>query len=90
MKIKVKGIYADDVNILLKKGDKGKVDREVRMEEDITAPVKAGQKIGEVIFKIDDKEVTKADVVADSDVERASFIRLFFRMILEWFGIGRK
>jgi len=90
MKTKIKGIYADDVNILLKKGDKGKVDREVRMEEDITAPVKAGQKIGEVIFKIDDKEVTKADVVADSDVERASFIRLFFRMILEWFGIGRK
>lgn len=90
LKTKVMGIYASDVELLLKKGDKGKIEREIKVETTVTAPVKAGQKLGVVIFKIDGKEVSKADVIAQNDVEKASFLRLFFRMILEWFGIGRK
>lgn len=85
----VKAIFKDDVKLLLKKGEKGKIERVVKINENITAPVKAGQKIGEVIYKLADNEVGNAELVASSDVQKASFIRLFFRMILEWFGIGR-
>lgn len=90
LKTSVKTIFGDDVVLLLKKGEKGKIDREVKMESNITAPVKAGQKLGEVVYKINDKEIGKAAAVADSEVQQASFVRLFFRMVLEWFGIGRK
>ncbi len=88
--LSVKGIYADDVNLLLKKGDKGQIKREANLDENLTAPVKSGQKIGEVVYKINDKIMGKADVVADVDVEKASFVRIFFRMVVGWFGIGRK
>jgi D-alanyl-D-alanine carboxypeptidase (penicillin-binding protein 5/6) len=77
--------------LLLKKGENAKIKREVKMDEALTAPVKAGQKIGTVTFKTaDDKVVGEADIVAEKDVKKASFIRLFFRMVLGWFGIGRK
>jgi serine-type D-Ala-D-Ala carboxypeptidase (penicillin-binding protein 5/6) len=89
LKTKVNAIYADDVNLLVKKGEKGEISRDVKLSEDLTAPVKSGQKVGEVIFKIGDKEVGKTDVISDANVEKASFLRLFFRMILQWFGIGR-
>lgn len=90
LKTTVKALYADDVNILVKKGDKAKINRELVWEENITAPVKAGQKLGEAIFKVDEKEIGKAELVSSDDVQKASFIRLFFRMVVEWFGIGRK
>jgi len=86
---KVQGIYKSDVNLLVKTGSEGKIVKDVRLQKDITAPIKAGQKIGEVIYKVDNKEIGKADIVAEKKVEKASFIRLFFRMILSWFGIGK-
>lgn len=89
MKTKANAIYGEDINLLLNKSQKGKITREIRMFESVGAPVELGQKIGEVVYKINEKQVGTADLVSDSKVEKASFIRLFFRMLLEWVGIGR-
>jgi D-alanyl-D-alanine carboxypeptidase (penicillin-binding protein 5/6) len=90
LKKNVKAIFGDDVKLLLNKGSNGKISQEIEVNEDITAPVKAGQKLGEVIYLIDGKEIGRAEVVAKEDVQKASFIRLFSRMILKWFGVGRE
>ncbi|MCX7708818.1 MAG: D-alanyl-D-alanine carboxypeptidase [Clostridia bacterium] len=90
LKTKVKAVLGDDVKLLMNKAEKGKVTREVKLSSDIEAPVDAGKKVGEVIYRIGDKEVGKADAVAQEKVENASFVRLFFRMVVSWFGIGRK
>lgn len=85
----VNAIYKDDVKLLMKKGEKGNIERAVNIEPNIVAPVKSGQKIGEVIYKLGDNELGKAELVAANDVQRASFIRLFFRMVIDWFRLGR-
>ena len=85
----VKALLADNVNVLLKKGTKQKIERHVNMEPFLIAPIEAGQKIGEVIYKLEEKEIAKVDIVAEESIEKASFIKLFFRMVLEWFGIGK-
>ena len=85
----VKGLLASDVNVLLKKGSKQKIERHVNMEPFLIAPVEAGQKVGEVIYKLEGDEIAKVNVVADESIDKASFIKLFFRMVLEWFGIGK-
>ncbi|MCX8130194.1 MAG: D-alanyl-D-alanine carboxypeptidase [Clostridia bacterium] len=90
LKTSVKGIYKEDARFLLEKGDHGKIEHEVKIQENITAPLKAGQKIGEVLYKVGDKEIGKAEIVAESDVDKASVIRLFFRMVVSWFSLGRK
>jgi D-alanyl-D-alanine carboxypeptidase (penicillin-binding protein 5/6) len=85
----VNAIYKEDVKLLVKKGEKGKIERIVKIEPEVTAPVKAGQKIGEVTYLLAENELGKADLVAANEVQRASFIRLFFRMVIDWFDIGR-
>ena len=50
-------VYKEDVKLLVRKGEKGKIERIVSLDNDIMAPVKSGQKIGEVIYKISGKEV---------------------------------
>lgn len=89
MQPSVDAVYKDDVKLLMKKGDKGKIERVAEIQENLTAPVKAGQKIGEVIYVVSDNEVGRADIVASNDVQKASFLRIFFDLVQEWFGMGR-
>lgn len=86
----VKGILKADVSLMVKKGKKDDIKQNVKMIESIEAPVKQGQKIGEVTFEDGGKVIGKEDIVASTEVKKASFIRLFFRMVVGWFGIGRK
>ncbi len=85
----VMAIYKEDVKLLLKKGRKGEIQRVARFVEDLTAPVAAGQKVGEITYMINDEEVGKTELVASNNVPKASFIRIFCTMVLEWFGLGR-
>jgi len=86
----VKAIYANDVSALIKKGDKNSITKDVTLDTGITAPVKAGDKVGTVAFKSGDKVVGNVDLVAANDVEKASFLKLFFRMVSDWFRGGKK
>lgn len=82
-------IYKEDVKLLLKKGEKGKIERVVKIKSDLIAPVKAGQKIGEITYVISGNEVGNAELIASNDVQKASYLRIFFNMMQEWFGMGR-
>jgi D-alanyl-D-alanine carboxypeptidase (penicillin-binding protein 5/6) len=89
MQEKVDICYKDDVKLLLKKGEKSKIERTVKIKGDLTAPVKAGAKIGEVIYTIDGNEAGTADIVAMKNVNRATFIKMFVCMLIRWFALGR-
>jgi len=90
LKMTVKAVYPEDVKILLSRGEKGNIERKIIPEEEIMAPVKKGQKVGEVIYTIGENEVKRVEIVAQEDVDRATFVKLFFRLIGHWFALGRK
>lgn len=87
---RVGAVYGDDVKLLVKKGEKGEIERRIELESGLSAPVKAGQRVGEAIYTIGEKEIGRAELVAENAVEKATFLKLFIRMMGEWFGLGRK
>lgn len=89
MKPSVTAVFKEDVKLLMKKGDKGKIERIVKVYEDLKAPVKPGQKIGEVTYMVSENEVGRAELVAAGDVQKASFLRIFITMVEKWFALGR-
>jgi len=89
MKPVVTALFKADVKLLLKKGDKGKIERSVKVPENLVAPIKAGQKVGEVVYTISGNEVGKADLVASQNVQKTSFMRILFGLMQEWFAMGR-
>jgi len=89
LKSSVAAIYKEDVKLLLKKGEKNKVERVIKIKKDLTAPVKAGQKIGEVTYVVSGNEVGTADLVAATNIEKASYLKILLNMIKEWFAMGR-
>ena len=61
-----------DVRVLVKKGEEKKVQVEVDVPDRVSAPVKTGQVVGDIIVKFDGAEVGKAQAAAAQDVAQAS------------------
>lgn len=77
----------DKVNFIVKKGNQKSVDVEVEAEEIINAPVKKGDKIGEIIFKIEDSEVARRELVASADVDRINPGKMFLKLMKLWLSV---
>ncbi|MDF2682830.1 MAG: D-alanyl-D-alanine carboxypeptidase [Brevibacillus sp.] len=85
-----------EVNVLTKIGSEAKYTPTVTFQE-LTAPIKQGQAIGKLVLKeegakdsdyLQPEDAAKAgiDLVASQEVEEGSWIRLFFRSIIQFFS----
>lgn len=88
-KLKVSAAYSCDTSVLVEKGEKGKIEKEIMLSPGLTAPVVKSQKVGDIIYKIDNIEVGRFELVASESVNRISFRSLFTRLVLKWFRVGR-
>lgn len=67
--------------------DFSRVTVEVELPEKIKAPVYQGQKLGEIVFFIDDKAVKAVDIVAAREVSERTFAKAFLRGLLRAFRV---
>ncbi|NLM07687.1 MAG: D-alanyl-D-alanine carboxypeptidase [Clostridiales Family XIII bacterium] len=77
----VNAIADSDINLLVKKGEGDQVTTEIVLFERIKAPLKAGDKVGELIALKDSAEVGRYPLVADGDVEVAKLHEIYIRML---------
>jgi D-alanyl-D-alanine carboxypeptidase (penicillin-binding protein 5/6) len=88
-KLIVSAAYGSDTSVLVAKGEKGKIEKEIVLTPELTAPVETNQKVGDIIYKIDGNEVGRFDLVANENVGRVSFTKLFTKLVVRWFNLGR-
>ena len=72
-------VLKEDIDILVKKGEDRKVEREIKLPDNIKAPFRKNQVVGELIIKIDGKEISKEKIICSEEIEKASLIDLFDR-----------
>ena len=75
----------ENAGLLLKKGDKAKVECRKKLLEYIDAPVRKGQKIGEITILKDDRIYKKVDVVAAEDLAHSGFFGMIKKILVETF-----
>ncbi|MGM0714201.1 D-alanyl-D-alanine carboxypeptidase family protein [Brevibacillus parabrevis] len=96
VELTVPAVTGSEVNVLTKIGGEAKFTPTVTFQ-DLNAPIKQGQVIGKLVLKeegakdtdyLQPEDAAKAgvDVVASQEVEEASWIRLFFRSIIQFFS----
>ncbi len=66
---------------LLPAGKKGSVTTEITLDPSVSAPVKAGRKMGTVKYMLDGEMIAEADAVAADDVPRMGYFGLLYRML---------
>lgn len=84
---KIKTEAAADFSVLLNKNDFDKVERKVEITKTVKAPAQKGQVVGEVIYKIGERELGRVDIVLSEDMEKAGWFTLLIRRILAFFGL---
>ncbi|MBO4353745.1 MAG: D-alanyl-D-alanine carboxypeptidase [Clostridia bacterium] len=78
------GTTGNAFSAVVDKADAGKVEETVEMPEYVAAPIKSGDKIGTLTYKIGDDVVGTADIVAAQDVDKISYFTLLPK-IFRWF-----
>lgn len=77
---KIKAV--SDEKILVNKGTENNIIYKLTLPEAADAPVRKGQNIGHITFYSDGKAIAEAPIIAEEEVEKISFTRIF-RLLLE-------
>ena len=72
---------AENIKLLLDKGQKDQVTTEVILEESVTAPVSKGQKLGTLTVRAGEQVLQQVPMVASDTVPRVSWLQLFLQVL---------
>ena len=78
---KIKGVAGADFSVPVRVDQKGKVSKEAVVPGKIGGEIKSGQKLGELVFKLDNQVIGKVDIVSPAAVPEANFFVRWFRKV---------
>jgi D-alanyl-D-alanine carboxypeptidase (penicillin-binding protein 5/6) len=85
VKDSVAAIIKDDFGYVLDKEDANKeVQKQVVLPDSITAPIKKGDKIGDLVYQLEEKEIGRVDIIVEEDIDFATF-KFNFNKVLKFF-----
>lgn len=66
---------------LIRKGKASALEAVTELPEALAAPVKAGERVGRVVYKLEGSEIGSVDIVAERDVAQINYGTLFCRLL---------
>jgi serine-type D-Ala-D-Ala carboxypeptidase (penicillin-binding protein 5/6) len=81
---KIKGVTAADFTYSVPINSKGTVTREIQLPAKVSGAVKAGQKLGSLVFKSENQIIGQIDIIAPVAVPEAGF----FKKVMRKLGLG--
>lgn len=80
----VSAVVGEEISILLKKEQGGDWETRLEVLPSLHAPVKAGEKAGELVYLVQDEEVGRVPLVTADEVEQANLYTMLERMLQHW------
>lgn len=85
----VDAVLADNAGTIIERGKDKDMEQNLSLDDTISAPITAGQKLGEVSFVLDGKTLSKVDIVAKNNVEKMNLFTMSKRVIYSWIDLLR-
>lgn len=82
----INAVTDSDISVLLSKGEEKNIKKQAILPEAVNAPLKKGDKIGELVLSMNDVEVGRYNLVCDRDVTKSSFFHNLRNSFIYWFG----
>lgn len=86
----VKVVFENNAGSLIPKGQSSNITTTVALPESIQAPINQGDKIGEVIFSLNNETLGKVNLIADSSIKKLNFGNMLAYVVERWFTLLRK
>lgn len=80
----VMGVLKEDCMTVCEKSLGAEIKKTVTLYENITAPLKKGDKIGEIVLDMGSGETKKCDIVAENDVNKIAFTNMYRKILKKW------
>ena len=77
----VKAIPAQDGTMLIDKGQKASVTSEIVLEEEVTAPISQGQRLGTMTIKAGEQILAEIPMVAESSIAKLTFWQVYKQLL---------
>ncbi|MBQ7829203.1 MAG: D-alanyl-D-alanine carboxypeptidase [Clostridia bacterium] len=71
----------NDFSCVTDKSLASKIEYKTELPDTVTAPIKEEEKIGEVVFTCDGKEIGRADIIATEEVKKIGYFDVWLRML---------
>jgi D-alanyl-D-alanine carboxypeptidase (penicillin-binding protein 5/6) len=84
----VAAVVPRELAAVLHREARGNVVKTIQLERVVNAPVRKGQKIGQVLLSIDGKSCGQVDLVAAADIKRASVLQIWWEIFRRTIRIG--
>ena len=85
----VDAVLLDNAGTLIEKGKDKNIEQNLILDDTVSAPITAGQKLGEVSFSLDGQTLSTVDIVAKSDVEKLNLFTMSKKVIYSWIDLLR-
>ena len=82
-------VLEKDSGILIEKGKDKNIEQSLILEENITAPISAGQKLGEISFSIDNNSISTVNLVAKNSVDKITLFTMAKKIYYSWIDLLR-
>lgn len=86
----VKVVFENNAGSLIPKGQSSNITTTVALPESIQAPINQGDKIGEVIFSLNNETLGTVNLIADSSIRKLNFGNMLAYVVERWFTLLRK
>lgn len=74
-------LYSSPVSFLIERSSQSKLETVYELPEHLASPVKAGESVGCITYKINGQTVAKSDVYSKENVEKLGVLDIFFRIL---------
>ena len=90
VKSTIPAILEDSSGVILEKGKEKDVEQLININENISAPIKKGDKLGEVSFSLDGEVISKTNLIAQEDVDKINIVSMVKNIYSKWFNLLRE
>lgn len=85
----VDAILSGNSGTLIEKGKDKNIEQNLILDDTVSAPVTAGQKLGQVSFSLDGQTLSTVDIVAKNDVEKMNLFTMSKKVVYSWIDLLR-
>ena len=85
----VDAILSGNSGTLIEKGKDKNIEQNLILDDTVSAPITAGQKLGQVSFSLDGQTLSTVDIVAKNDVEKMNLFTMSKKVIYSWIDLLR-
>ena len=82
-------VLENDANILLKKGTDSNIEQNILFNDNITAPIQKGEKLGTITYTLNNEQLLEVNLLAETDISKTTIWNLTTSLYLKWFNLLR-